>query len=128
LQRPRRSARHRPRALSSGSCVSWSLGSRHVLPADAAELREQVAAEHQALDAVLQPPIDAHIDALAAEVDQLIEAHRVVADETDIELRAETRWSAIWELSGRCLAICRVVLHDLRGGFTSEAVGSMRSL
>jgi hypothetical protein len=65
---------------------------------------------------------------LAEEVDRLVQAHRLIADETDIELRAETRWSAIWELSGRCLAICRVVLHDLRGGFTSEAVGTLRSL
>jgi hypothetical protein len=98
------------------------------LPADAEELREQVADEHRYLDAVLQPRIDAHIAALAAEVDRLIEAHRRIADDTDLELGADTRWSAIWELSGRCLAICRVVLHDLRGGFTSEAVGTLRSL
>jgi hypothetical protein len=98
------------------------------LPGDVAELRERVAAEHQELDAVLQPRIDAHIEALAQEVGRIIEAHRRIADDTDLELQAETRWSAIWELSGRCLAICRVILHDLRGGFTSEAVGSLRSL
>jgi hypothetical protein len=98
------------------------------LPGHVRELRERVAAEHEGLDAVLQPRIDAHIAALAEEVDRVIGVHLGIADNTDLELQAATRWSAIWELSGRCLAICRVVLHDLREGFTSEAVGSLRSL
>jgi hypothetical protein len=98
------------------------------LSAEVADLREQVAAEHRILDSALQGRISAHLEGFAAEVDRLVEVHRRIAEETDIALRAETRWSAIWELSGRCLAICRVVLHDLRGGFTSEAVGSLRSL
>jgi hypothetical protein len=99
-----------------------------VLPEEVRELRRRIAEEHRELDAVLQPHIDLHIAALAASVDEVIGTHRNVADQTDLEIRSDTRWSAIWEMSGRCLAICRVVLHDLRGGFTSEAVGSMRTL
>jgi len=87
-----------------------------------------VAEEHQRIDALFQPRIDAHIAAFAEEVEAVIVAHKYLADRTDLEIRAETRWSAIWELSGRCLAICRVILHDLRGGFTSEAIGSVRAL
>lgn len=98
------------------------------LAEDVAERRRAVAEEHAALDAIYQPLIDAHIAAYADAVDEVIHAHRNLADRTDLDIRAETRWSAIWELSGRCLAICRVVTHDLRGGFTSEADGTLRTL
>jgi hypothetical protein len=97
-------------------------------PADVERLRAQIAAEHDELDALYQPAIEALIDALAEEVEGVIHMHRLIADRTDLELKAETRWAAIWELSGRCLAICRVVLHDLRGGFGSEAAGNARAL
>src|SRR5512132_2507798 len=92
------------------------------LPPEVGELREAAAAEEQELDAHWEPRIERHIAALAEEVSALIQVHRNVADVTDLDLDANTRWSAIWLLSGRCLAICRVVLHDLRGGFASEAV------
>jgi hypothetical protein len=98
------------------------------LPHEVAVLRAQVAEEHRLLDAALQPNIDARIEVHAQEVERVIDVHRQIAERTDLEIRADTRWSAIWELSGRCLAICRVVLHDLRGGFTSEAIGSLRTL
>jgi hypothetical protein len=98
------------------------------LPDEVADLREQVAEEHLRLEAIIQPNVDAHIAAYSETIEEVIEQHRNIAELTDIEIRANTRWSAIWELSGRCLAICRVVVHDLRGGFTSEAVGSLRAL
>ena len=31
-------------------------------------------------------------------------------------------------MGGRCLAVSRVLLHDLQGGFASEAVGTLRAL
>jgi hypothetical protein len=98
------------------------------LPEEVAALRQLVAEEHRELDANLQPSIDAHIAAYADAIDEVIAMHRQIGDSTDLQIRAPTRWSAIWELTGRCLAICRVVVHDLRGGFTSEAVGSLRAL
>jgi hypothetical protein len=98
------------------------------LPLDVANLRLLVAKEEAYKNAQLQAAIDAHIEAHAAAVEQVIVAHKAVADETDIEIGADTRWSAIWELGGRCLAICRVLLHDLRGGFASEAIGTHRAL
>jgi hypothetical protein len=98
------------------------------LPPEVAELREAKAAQEKEQDEHWEPHIQAHIAALADEVDAVIEAHRHLADLTDLDFDADTGWSAIWLLSGRCLAICRVVLHDLRGGFASEAVGTLRSL
>lgn len=98
------------------------------LPDDVAELRRRVAADHEALDAIYQPLIDAHIAVYADAVEEVIYGHRNLADQTDLAIRVDTRWSAMWELGGRCLAISRVVLHDLRGGFTSDSVGTLRTL
>jgi len=79
-------------------------------------------------EAYWRPSIEAHLAAYADSIDVLVGHHRDIADRTDIEIGADTRWSAIWELGGRCLAIARVVLHDMRGGFASEADGNIRSL
>lgn len=98
------------------------------LPAEVAALREIANAQAAHFDAEFQPRIDRHIGVYQETVNALIVVHRALADETDIELGGDTRWAAIWEMSGRCLAISNVLLHDLRGGFASEAIGSLRAL
>jgi hypothetical protein len=98
------------------------------LPADVIALRAIAKAQARHFDEELQPRIDRHIAVYQEAVNTLIAAHRALADETDIELGTDTRWAAIWEMSGRCLAISNVLLHDLRGGFASEAIGSLRAL
>lgn len=99
-----------------------------VLPTEVRAQRELADGDYQRLDSEWQPRIDAHLYALQRAVDSEIIAHRAIADRTDIALAVDTRWSAIWELSGRSLSICQVVLHDLRGGFTSQATGNVRSM
>src|ERR1041384_701764 len=86
------------------------------LPNDVAALREIADARAAELDAAIQPLVERHIAVYQSAVDALIETHRALADETDLEMAAHTRWAAIWEMSGRCLAISNVLLHDLRGG------------
>jgi hypothetical protein len=98
------------------------------LPAEVTALRHLDDAQAAHLDAELQPSISRHIAVYQAAVDALIAVHRTLADDTDIELGANTRWAAVWEMSGRCLAISNVLLHDLRGGFASEAIGTLRAL
>jgi len=94
------------------------------LPPEVVKLREARAVQEQELDEHWEPRIQAHIAALTTEVERVIEMHRHVADLTDLELDADTRWSAIWLLSGRCLAICRVVLHDLRARLLEHGFGA----
>jgi hypothetical protein len=96
--------------------------------AEVAALRAVAAPMLAGADAELQPHIEAHLDIYAEVVEEVVFAHRRIADETDIEIGADTRWSAIWELTGRSLGVCRVVLHDLRGGFAGEMMGSIRGL
>jgi hypothetical protein len=98
------------------------------LPEEVARLRV-IARAHQAqLDLQLQPLIDAHMEVYDVAIEMLVATHREIADRTDLDLGGETRWAAMWQLAGRCIAISRVVLHDLRGGFASEAIATMRSL
>lgn len=98
------------------------------LPDHVRELRDRADAEAVQIDAETQVWFDAHLAVYRNAIHELIDTHRALADETDVDIGADTRWSAIWELSGRCLAISNVVLHDCRGGFTSEAIGTLRSL
>ena len=98
------------------------------LPAEVVAKRLEADAEAAILDGLAQPSIDRHIETYQAAVDALIGMHRSLADDTDIEIGADTRWAAIWEMSGRCLAVSNVLLHDLRGGFASESIGTVRAL
>ena len=98
------------------------------LSSDVIRKREIADAMHAAAEVHWQPRIDAHIAVYSGVVADLVEQHRDIADKTNLGIRDFTRWSAMWELSGRCLAISRVLLHDLRGGFCSEADGSLRAL
>jgi hypothetical protein len=101
---------------------------RRDLPAETIRLRD-LADEQMALITVeIQEGIDAHLAAYRHVVDSLIHTHEEIAERSDIDLEAETRWVATWELSGRCLAVSRVLLHDLQGGFAAEAVGTLRAL
>jgi hypothetical protein len=98
------------------------------LPIEVARRRAAAEVEHAEKEAFWQPRIDMHLEVYSAAVETLIEHHRQVADHTDLEIGSTTRWSATWELGGRCLAIARVVLHDARGGFCSESDGTLRAL
>jgi hypothetical protein len=98
------------------------------LPIEVVALREIADAEAAHFDVKLQPRIEKHIAVYQEVVNAMIATHRALADDTDLELGANTRWAAIWEMGGRCLAISNVLLHDLRGGFTSEAIGTLRAL
>ena len=98
------------------------------LPREVVGQREAAAALHDAERVGLQPAIDAHLAAYDAVIDDLVSTHRSIADTTDLDIADDTRWAAMWLLSGRCLAIARVLIHDMRGGFASEAIGSVRAL
>ena len=49
-------------------------------------------------------------------------------DFVTFDFGAKTRWMALWELTGRCLALANLFLAELRLGFTAEIVGTIRVL
>ncbi|MEX0675289.1 MAG: hypothetical protein WD067_10975 [Gaiellaceae bacterium] len=101
---------------------------RRELPREARALREIAADEYGERMQELQPAIDAHLVAYAAAVQRLVDVHANIASGTDLGIGTDTRWSAIWELGGRCLSECRLLLHALRGGFSVESSANERAV
>jgi hypothetical protein len=77
---------------------------------------------------MVKPRIEAHLATYSLAVDALAGAHRRVAEETDLDLTASTRWTAVWEMSGRCLALAYALLTQLRAGHCGEALATARTL
>jgi len=102
--------------------------SRRDLPIEVRALRDLEADEFAKRERELQVPINLHIDAYEKAVEQLVSAHKNIASGTDLGIGTDTRWSAIWELSGRCLSECRLLIHALRGGFSLEASSNVRAM
>ena len=46
-----------------------------------------------------------HLTAYAAALDELEGAHRLIAEETDLQLDAKTRQAAMWLITGRCIGL-----------------------
>lgn len=101
---------------------------RRDLPAETIQLRELAEIQLGANAAEIQERIDEHLRVYGEVMDSLIRTHEEIAARSDIDLDGETRWVVLWEMGGRCLSVARVLLHDLRGGFASEAVGTLRGL
>src|SRR3954469_12535541 len=80
------------------------------------------------LEEILQPRLEGHLLVLQQSVDALIELHVAIVDNSNLDLEAETRWIALWEVGGRCLALANLFLAELRLGYTAETVGTIRVL
>ena len=74
----------------------------------------------------LQPRIDGNLLACRTVLLRLQVIHQQVIEQSDIDLNASTRWVALWELSGRCLALGSALVEQVRTGFGPESVGTMR--
>ena len=98
------------------------------VPPDVSTAREGWDVSVARLEAQIGPRIEAGIQACQLALDALADLHRKLADETDIDLSGETRWVALWEMSGRCIALGNALLEQLRAGYTTETAGTARVL
>ncbi len=98
------------------------------LSAEVERLRADSKERNEQITAIVQPRIEEHLLTYQMVVDALVDAHRRIAETMDFGLGDETRWTAVWEMSGRCLGLCGCLLVQLRGGFASETVPTMRSI
>jgi hypothetical protein len=101
---------------------------RRPLPVEVRALRELAADEHEKREREVGPAVEAHLAAYGVAVERLIGVHAEIANGTDLGIGTDTRWSAIWELSGRCLSECRLLLYALRGGFSVESSSNERAV
>ena len=75
-----------------------------------------------------EQPIAAHLTARRMALDALAEAHRTLADKSDLDLTGDTRPAAVWQMMGRCLGIAGAMLDLLQLGYTAEVLHLARSL
>jgi hypothetical protein len=90
--------------------------------------REQADADSKELAAIITPRIQGHLVTYRMVLDALIEAHQRIADTMDFDIGGRTRWTAVWETSGRCLGLCNCLIAQLQGGFASETVPTLRAI
>lgn len=102
--------------------------SKRPLPIEVRALRDLAIEEHKKRELELAGGVAAHVNAYEEAIERLIGIHAEIASESDIGLGTDTRWSAIWELAGRCLSECRLLLHALRGGFSVESAANERAI
>lgn len=98
------------------------------LPAYVERKRARQAATDTADRKRYEKAIDAHLAALRMALNGLEHAHQQLADGYDFDLVADTRPAAIWQMSGRCIGIARLVLDAVALGYTSEHLILIRSL
>ena len=80
------------------------------------------------LDLALQPLIDDLVNVCRLTLGVLAGMHCELADRTDLDLSAETRWLAIWEISGHSIALANALVDQVEDGHTVELGGTTRAL
>ncbi|MGH2893947.1 MAG: hypothetical protein ACRDPM_11890, partial [Solirubrobacteraceae bacterium] len=85
-------------------------------------------AANERVEKLLQPRIDAHIQSYGLALDKVDDAHRAIADKTELDLACNTRQAAAWIVSGRCIAYARAVVTLVGAGFGAESAVEMRAM
>jgi hypothetical protein len=98
------------------------------LPSRVAAARERSRREDQRLSALVEPRIAGHIATYGMAVDAVARLHQQIADRTDIDLSGDTRWAAMWLVSGRSIGFARAVIVLARSGIGDEALPTARAL
>jgi len=98
------------------------------VPREIARLRDASDRRNNELAEILTPRIEGQLLTLRTIIEELIAAHRRIGDTMDFGIEDDTRWTAVWEMSGRCLGLCNALLIQLREGFASEMVPTLRAI
>jgi hypothetical protein len=79
-----------------------------------------------------RPPIDAHVDAVLANcriaLNALAAQHAFLADHTDLDFDADTRWAARWRLAGAAIAYANALVDLSDRGHVDTALPTSRTL
>lgn len=77
---------------------------------------------------VLEPLIGAHLMAYDAARTELHDAHRYIAEQSDLKLEGRTREAGIWLLAGRCIGLAHASHMLASSWFVVEVIPVLRSL
>jgi hypothetical protein len=95
---------------------------------DVKRAREAATEVNERRLAVVQPRIEGHLTTYDMVTTALVDAHQRIAETMDFGLGGGTRWTAVWEMSGRCIALCNCAIAQLRAGFGAEVVPTLRAI
>jgi hypothetical protein len=100
------------------------------LPSDVVEARKRSDAEEAALLGQLRPELDAAIKTARDALDWLDRSHALVADISDISLRADTgsRAQALWESSAAAIGLGRAFIDLVALGDHSQTIPTYRAI
>jgi hypothetical protein len=85
-------------------------------------------AQNERVNTVLKPRIDDHLRVYQQALDVLDDAHRSIADRTNLDLESNTRQAAVWVVSGRCIGQSCALITLLRAGFGAETSVQTRAM
>ncbi len=98
------------------------------LPRDILVARAQADSQQVEVDATVQPWVDKIVASCRSALDTLVSLHHELADSTDLDLDAQIRWVAIWEVTGHCIALGHALLDQVEDGHTAELDATTRAL
>lgn len=98
------------------------------MPSNVLRERGEFVRANESNRAILEPLIEAHLSSYDLALTELERAHRLIADQTDLELDAERREAALWLVLGRCIGLARAGRALVAAGFTLESVPVLRSM
>ena len=101
---------------------------QQALPNEVEEARARADAAAPEIDKVIQPYIDELVGACRWSLGVLTSMHEQLVDNTDLDLEADTRWVAIWELSGHAIALGNGLLDQVEAGHVAALGGTARAL
>jgi hypothetical protein len=97
------------------------------LPDDVRARREAQEAADVENSRIYKPLIDKHLRIHRIALDFLSDNLQWIADQSDLDLVGNSRPAAIWQMSGRCIGIGRLMLDALEMGYTAEVLHLARA-
>jgi hypothetical protein len=110
--------------------VTWPpfIERTHPLAEDVVQARAEFARINGKNGKVLEPLIGAHLMAYDAARTELNDAHRYIAEQSDLALDGRTREAGIWLVAGRCIGLAHASHTLASNWYVVEVIPVLRSL
>lgn len=123
------------RSMADERGSSEDLPELHDRPLQKTELSEEIEdlrtafrLDNAANERIVATRASAQYTACRCTLDQLQTWHRAIANETDLELVAYSRGSAVWLLAGRILGLAEAMWVQINAGISNEVMVTARAI
>src|SRR4051794_24213346 len=98
------------------------------LSPNVARARAEFAQTNERNREILEPLVSAHLTGYDAARTELVDAHRYVTDQTDLDLQGKSREAGQWLIAGRCLGLAHAAHIAVAAWLIVEVMPVLRSL